>query len=117
MTHTRCDYAGDRDEALVAYLYDDIDPGVRAAFDAHVAACAICREELSAFTGVRARLGRWQPPEHESVVGRLPLEAVAGSQLAAGSRWWREVPAWAQVAAALLFLGVAAGLANLDARF
>jgi hypothetical protein len=31
--------------------------------------------------------------------------------------WWREMPAWAQVAAALLVLGVAAGIANFDIRY
>jgi hypothetical protein len=31
--------------------------------------------------------------------------------------WWREIPAWAQVAAAVLILGVAAGIANLDVRY
>jgi hypothetical protein len=32
-------------------------------------------------------------------------------------RWWRQIPAWAQVAAALLFLGVSASIANLDVRY
>ena len=31
--------------------------------------------------------------------------------------YWREIPAWAQAAAAVLLLGVAAGLANLDIRY
>ena len=33
MTEINCGYAGDRDETLVAYLYDDIDPAERAAFE------------------------------------------------------------------------------------
>src|SRR5439155_200129 len=33
------------------------------------------------------------------------------------THWWRDVPVWAQVAAALLFLGVSAGIANLDVRY
>jgi len=75
MTHTQCDYSGDRDEALVAYLYDDIDSVLRAAFGAHLTMCATCRDELSALQGVRGRLGRWLPPEVQSAVGS-PQSAV-----------------------------------------
>jgi len=65
MRDTHCDYSGDRDEALVAYLYDDIDPAARALFDAHLTTCAACRDELSGLAGVRARLGRWLPGRSE----------------------------------------------------
>jgi hypothetical protein len=125
MTHTHCDYSGSRDEVLVAYLYDDIEPAVRAVFDAHLTMCSTCRDELSALEGVRGRLGRWLPPERQSAVGSQQ-SAVGSRQSAVGSlkapvigrrSWWREVPAWAQVAAAFLFLGVAAGIANIDARY
>ena len=37
--------------------------------------------------------------------------------VAARGAWWREIPAWAEVAAALLCLGAAAGIANLDVRY
>ena len=110
MTQTHCDYSGNRDEALVAYLYGEIEPAMRAMFDMHLTTCAVCRDELTALGDVRARLGRWVPPEHEPVaVGRLSP--------ATDTAWWREIPAWAQVAAALLFLGVAVGLANVDIRY
>jgi len=118
MTHTHCDYSGDRDEALVAYLYDEVDPAVRAVFGAHLTTCAACRDELSALEGVRARLGRWVPPERQRAVDSR--QSAVGSRYAQAIRgrgWWREIPAWAQVAAALLFLGVAAGVANVDARY
>jgi Putative zinc-finger len=116
MTNT-CGYSGDRDEALIAYMYNDIDPAERARFDAHLAACAPCRDEVRALTGVRSQLARWEPDL--IVTGGRP--SVAGPPGVAVSRlrqsWWREVPAWAQVAAALLFLGVSAGMANLDVRY
>jgi hypothetical protein len=127
MTHTHCDYPGDRDEALVAYLYDDvdIDPALRAVFDAHLTMCSTCRDELSALEGVRGRLGRWLPPEYQSAVSSRQ-SAVGGQPLAVGRpeapvigrrSWWWDVPVWAQVAAAVLFLGVAAGIANVDVHY
>ena len=112
MTHTRCDYSGDRDEALVAYLYDEADPAARAAFDAHLETCAACRDELTELHGVRGQLGRWTLPAQSSTDRSVP-----GPQFPLRGRWWRDIPAWAQVAAALVFLGVSAGIANLDARY
>jgi len=116
MTESVCTYAGDRDEALVTFLYDDDSSvnGQRAAFAAHVAVCAVCREELDALRGVRTQLGRWTPPEPNFVIH----QSISHQQPAVGnSAWWRTIPAWAQVAAALLFLGVAAGIANLDVHY
>ena len=115
MTDMICGYGGDRDEILVAYVYDDIEPARRAAFDAHLATCVYCRAELTELRGVRAQVKHWAPPE--------PARALArDSAPQAGPRasvWTTlsEMPAWAQVAAALLFVGVAAGLANLDVRY
>jgi hypothetical protein len=113
MTDSQCSYPGDRDEALVTYLYDDgdLDASVRAAFEAHVTTCVQCGEDLAALRGVRAQLGRWNPPEPS-------FAPVTSRRTSVVSRkWWREIPAWAQVAAALLFLGVSAGIANLDVRY
>ncbi|MGE5246016.1 MAG: anti-sigma factor family protein [Betaproteobacteria bacterium] len=107
MTETHCSYPGDRDGVLVAYLYDDIDPSARASFEAHLMTCVTCHGELDALRGVRSRLGRWAPPE--------PAHAPAAASPARA--WWREIPVWAQVAAALLVLGVSAGIANLDVRY
>lgn len=112
---TLCTYDGNRDEALVAYLYNDGDPAERAAFDAHLVVCPVCRAELHELGIVRTELGRWGPPSHGRVLAFQPP-----SQVAARSRLWTvlgEIPRWTQVAAALLFIGVAAGAANLDVRY
>jgi hypothetical protein len=115
MTDSFCGYTGDRDQALVAYLYEDGgDAGGRAPFDDHLTTCARCRDEVAALRGVRAQLARWAPPEPAFNL------IDGGAQSARGNRAtqrWREIPAWAQVAAALLFLGVSAGIANLDVRY
>jgi len=137
MTESRCRFTGDRDGALIAFLYDDAEGETpeRARFEAHVQTCERCRDELALLRGVRLQLAQWAPPEPgfaianpRSIAGLRSagsLQAVAARQGATAesalrtpqSRGWREVPAWAQVAAALLFLGVSAGIANLDVRY
>jgi hypothetical protein len=128
-----CSYGFSRDETLIAYLYDDIDPQARAAFDGHLATCALCRDELTSLQGVRQQLARWAPPSPSVVVNsqqstadrrRATTDTPGESHLSTvdrerptSNRWWREIPAWAQVAAALLFLGVSARIANLDVRY
>ena len=116
MTDMTCTYTGNRDEMLVSYLYDDYsDSGAaeRMAFDAHLRTCARCRTELAALGGVRQQLARWNPPEPnlQSAISQQP--SAVGNDI----RWWKQIPAWAQVAAALLFLGVSAGIANLDVHY
>jgi hypothetical protein len=119
MADILCGYTADRDETLVAYLYDDIDEGQRATFEAHIATCERCRHELAELQGVRGRLREWTTPEPLS-----PLAVIAPSAVAAAPAprvpavpVWRGIPAWAQVAAALLVLGVSAGIANLDVHY
>ena len=120
MTETFCGYSGDRDEALIAFLYDDVtaEPAGRALFESHLETCARCRDEIAALRGVRAQLARWSPPEPSFAVTSRQSTVVSPQQPVVGHpSWWREIPVWAQVAAALLFLGVSAGIANLDVRY
>jgi anti-sigma factor RsiW len=111
MSDLICGYAGNRDDVLVGYLYDDIDPIERASFDAHLRTCERCRTELADLGGVRRQLGKWAPPE--------PVFSATSRQRPATSHqsWWSAVPAWAQAVAAVLVLGAAAGLANVDVRY
>jgi hypothetical protein len=118
VTDMSCGYAGDRDEAMIAYLYDDGDPATCAGFESHLAACARCRHEVDALGGVRRQLARWSPPEVNFVVTSRESSVPSHESPATGHRgWWHEIPAWAQVAAALLVLGASAGIANLDVRY
>jgi hypothetical protein len=125
-----CGYAGDREAMLMAYVYDDIAEGDRQAFEQHLSTCARCRTELNGLADVRAQLARWAPPEpsiaggrrRTSIVASDWITGIAGAAAAAETdsarrSWWRDAPAWAQVAAALLVLGVSAGIANLDVRY
>lgn len=112
MTDISCNYGDGRDEAIVAWLYDDTggSPAERARFETHLQTCARCRAEVGALRGVRVQLARWSPPEPLNLQSHLQ-SAICNLQ------WWRRIPAWAQAAAALLFLGVSAGIANLDVRY
>jgi hypothetical protein len=115
MTDSFCGYQGDRDEALIAYLYDDGgEARERVLFEGHLMTCARCRDELAALGDVRTQLARWAPPEPAFAARNgTPNSAVRTARF----QRWGQIPAWAQVAAALLFLGVSAGIANLDVRY
>jgi hypothetical protein len=111
MNNISCIYP-DRDAVLVAYLYDDIDAVDRVAFETHVMTCLPCRGDLADLRGVRETLGSWVSPEP----GRaFTLESRAPDR-ESRSRW-HSVPVWAQVAAAMLVLGVSASIANLNIRY
>lgn len=121
MTDTfRC---GDNAE-LVAYLYDDCEPGTREAIAAHVARCAVCATELESLRATRRQLAEWAPPEtalgfqitRHAAVGATPnVVPFASRGPATAESWWRRpLPAWAQVAAAVAIF--ASGLALGSAR-
>ena len=114
MIDTICTYNG-RDDLLIAYLYDDIEPADRATFSAHLHACGRCTREVAALRGVRSTLSSWAPPE--PVRALVSHAAPAPSlQPRVTSRSWHDVPGWAQVAAAMLVFGVSAAIANVDVR-
>ena len=103
---------GDKD-ALVAYLYDEADPVERERVAAHLAGCEACRVELEELASVRQVLANWTPPTR-ALAFRLVQADPAGE--VSSRSWWR-IPAWAQVAAAVLVMGVAAAMANVEVRF
>lgn len=107
-------------EALVTVLYGEGTVEERRELDAHLAACAPCRDEYETLGGLRLALGEWHapaPPEHVRVVidpGRQP--AAPPAVVPGPARWWtsRTAVRAALAAAATLVLGASAGLANLD---
>jgi hypothetical protein len=120
MADILCGYTADRDETLIGYLYGEIEPAQRAAFEAHTATCERCRNELADLEAVRGRLQDWTAPEaiRPVVHDRVQSARVVPSPRPAGI-WtaMRDIPVWAQAAAALLVLGASAGMANLDVRY
>ena len=120
---TTCTLNDRRGEILIGYLYDDIDPAERSSFDRHLAVCAECRHELGQLGLVRERLEEWAPPEPAFLTDaraamddrRVPARILQGPGSRPTKRF--EMPVWAQVAAAMLFVGLSAGLANLRVTY
>jgi hypothetical protein len=117
MNDILCGYTGDRESALMAYLYDEITPDDRNEFESHLATCARCRAELNSLRGVRRDLARWSPPSFAGIHQLAADQPAADTPPASTGRWWRDMPAWAQVAAAMVILGVSAGVANLNVHY
>ena len=112
MSEKVCTYHGNREETLVAFVYNDMPPDERRAFEEHVARCLVCRGELAALGSLRTQLQEWTPPD---LAGALVASGSSTREPRSGG-WGggRGIPMWAQVAAAALVMGVAAGIANLD---
>ena len=66
-----------RGEELVAYLYGEATKEEAGLFRRHLEACAVCREELAAFGGVRAELGAWRAEALGTVPSLNIEEALA----------------------------------------
>lgn len=101
----------DSKELLVSFLYDEIDPIAKHAFQKHLSTCAECRDELAELGATRAQIARWTPPDVN-----LGFRVIRESQTPP-RRWFHLSPAWGLAAAAMLLLAVGAAIANLDIRY
>lgn len=131
-----CERAGE----LVAYFYNEATRDERASFDAHLARCTACRDELHAFAGVREAVGHWRaeimnaapalspfadavaPTQSQS--GQVSAAAIAprfSSALAALREFFTLSPVWMRagmVAAALVVCALAAlAVVNAEVRW
>jgi hypothetical protein len=107
-------YCGNPD-ILMSYLYEDGDEHERRAFGAHLQGCDRCATDAAGLRAVRDDLAAWAPPETV-----LDFRIVR-DRAPARSRWaWLTLPpmpAWAQLAAASLVVGVAVGLSGLEIQY
>jgi Putative zinc-finger len=103
----------DDKQALVAYLYGEVDQATRQAVDAHLASCAACETEVTALGDARSELGLWIPPEVELDFKIVKKSELPPATVLRPALWWRTVPAWAQAAAAILVLAAGAAIANV----
>jgi anti-sigma factor RsiW len=99
-------------DALVSFLYDEADASTRIDMERHLAHCAACRDEVAAFGRVRTRLAAWELPALETHLAVAVPEAASPE-----ARPWITRPAFMGAAAAVLILGMSAGLANLEVRY
>ena len=96
-------------EALVTYLYDECEPTEREQIAAHIAQCASCTEELRGLQDTRAHMGAWTPPALPLGFQITRTEDPQPAKVLRPAAWWHQpLPAWAQVAAAVLIF--AAGM-------
>ena len=101
------------EELLVGYLYDEVEPSERHAFETHLQVCSECREELKAFRATRTQLASWNPAEPA-----LEFQIVRGGARQVPSyRRWIAAPAWGLAAAAVLVLAVASAIANVEVKY
>jgi hypothetical protein len=102
--------------ALVAYLYDECEPGERELIAAHVTRCVTCASEIETLGATRRTLAAWRPPDVELGFQITRAQDAAPARvLTPNIAWWRApLPAWAQVAAAVVIFaaGVSIGLAR-----
>jgi len=101
-------------ELLIGYIYGELSPSERAAFEAHVSTCAACSQEVETLQEARQHLACWAPPEPA-----LDFTVVrAGRTATAPPRRLAFVPAWGLAAAAsLLVLAGAAAISNVEIRY
>lgn len=123
--HTNAPGGCGRGEELIAYLYGESGQPASQDFQRHLQSCASCREELSAFGGVRASVAFWRdsllaeapaPSLSESFAPAADLRPFVAapperSALAALHAFFSLSPLWLRagtVAAALAFCALAA---------
>jgi hypothetical protein len=98
-------------EALIAYLYDECEPPERESIAAHVALCALCTDEIQSLRDTRAHLGAWSPPSVALGFQIVRTEADQPGKVLRPAAWWsRPLPAWAQVAAAVVIFAAGMGV-------
>lgn len=100
----------DSKEALVSFLYGELDGPERQAFEAHLARCAECRDDVRGLRATQDHLAHWSPPEPD--LGFRIVRAPA-----APARPLRPVLPWGLAAAAVIVLAAGAALANLEIRY
>lgn len=104
----------DNKPVLIGYLYGEIAPAERRAFESHLASCAACRDEVAALRATREDLIAWAPPECRDLPSSW-MEAPPAVSPAARLRAW--APAFGLAAAAMLVLAASASVANLEIRY
>ncbi len=102
------------EDALVEYLYDEGNAQDAAAIAAHVALCATCAEEVRALQATREELQALATPELSPGLQVVTSVQPTMAGVLRPVRWWQQpLPAWAQVAAAVMLFSAGAALGAL----
>jgi hypothetical protein len=84
----------DRAEEFVTYLYGEATPEEAGGFRKHLSSCAVCREELAAFGGVREVVGEWRAEARGSLLSLDIKEVLApANEVRQAPEGFRRTPA------------------------
>src|SRR5690606_12865059 len=78
----------DNKQTMVGYLYGELAPGERRAFEAHLADCAPCRDEVAALRATRDDLLAWAPPECRDLPSSWTAAPIVAATPGARLRAW-----------------------------
>lgn len=115
--NSNCSFAPE----IVSYIYDEIGVKEKFAFEAHLANCATCPEELADFMEIRFSVTDWKQNEFAPLatpVIEIPFEKEQVREIAAVQSSWlsnlRAIftlsPSFATASAAMAALVICAGL-------
>jgi hypothetical protein len=100
-------------EQLISYLYDDLSAADRSAFEAHLAQCAACQQEVVGLRQTRQHLASWAPPDPV-----FNFQVVKTARTPPPRRRFAFGPQWGlAAAAAVLLMAGAAAIANVEMRY
>jgi hypothetical protein len=81
------DFGGGHGEELVSYIYGELDPPRRDAFESHLSGCDECAVELASFSEARLGVIEWRREDFEHLatpeIG-IPYETVTSTELVPG---------------------------------
>ena len=106
-------------EELVSYLYGETNTADGAAFEAHLDDCAVCADELKAFSGVHFSITDWKAKEFDTLVTpiiEIPYEKTVETKdetagwLAGLRSLFSLTPGWSLAAASVAILAVFVGI-------
>jgi len=105
-------------DTLVAYLYGEVDSEMRREVERHLRTCELCTREIGGLHEARQDLQLWMPPEPDLGFIIAQKSVPAAAPVLTSPRWASPhgLPAWAQIAAAALFVAAAAAIANVQIR-
>jgi hypothetical protein len=103
----------DDKDTLIAFVYGEVDDEMRRQVKAHLRACASCADEVDGLQAVRRDLLEWQPPE----IGLNFAVVQKPATVLRPARWSAPLPAWAQVAAAVLLFATGVAISNVRVHY
>jgi hypothetical protein len=103
-------------ETLVAYLYGEVDSDMRREVERHLRTCVACTRETEGLQEARQDLQLWMPPEPALGFSITQRSVPQPAPVLTSARWaaLHSLPAWAQIAAAVLVFAAAASIANVQ---